>query len=179
MRPEYIILGLLMHRSMHGYDLYNQYQKLLGRVWRMSQSQMYTILKRLEAQAWVRSRPEEDPPGGTRRQLEVTDAGRERFSAWLGEPSDCGSRVMRLEFISRLYFASIEGGGILAAVIRDQIAATSRELGNHERLYGSLDEGEVFNRLALELRVRQLKATLDWLQTSVSRMIQEPAEPDR
>jgi PadR family transcriptional regulator, regulatory protein AphA len=166
-RPEYILLGLLMHRSMHGYDLYNQYQTQLGRVWRMSQSQMYAVLKRLEAQGLVSGLLEEDSRGPSRRLLSVTEAGSSRFSLWLLQPSDCSSRVMRLEFISRLFFASAQGKDMLDSVIREQMAAVSRELGNHERLYASLDKGQVFNRLSLDLRVRQLKASLDWLNSSV------------
>jgi DNA-binding PadR family transcriptional regulator len=159
---------------MHGYDLYNQYQARLGRVWRMSQSQMYTVLKRLETQGLVSGLLEEDSRGPSRRLLSVTEAGSSRFSQWLLQPSDCSSRVMRLEFISRLFFASSKGKDVLDSVIADQIAAVSRELGNHERLYASLDEGEVFNRLSLDLRVRQLKASLEWLVSSVSRLDAEP-----
>ncbi len=159
-----------MRRGMHGYDLYHQYQSQLGRVWRMSQSQMYAILKRLEAQGLVSGLVEEDSRGPSRRHFAVTEMGQERFSRWLLEPSDCSSRVMRLEFISRLFFASMKGKKTLELVITEQIAASYRELGNHERIYEGLDASEVFNRLALDLRVRQLKAMLEWLNALVAQL---------
>jgi DNA-binding PadR family transcriptional regulator len=177
-RPEYIVLGLLMHRSMHGYDLYRHFQANLGRVWRISQSQMYAILKRIEAQGLIEGLVEdpEGPAGGggenaARRYLAVTSLGLSRFSTWLLSPTDCSSRVLRLEFISRLYFASMEGGELPSVIVQDQIAAAERELSNHERILAELPEDEVFNRLGMDFRVRQLGAVLEWLHGSVEPLV--------
>lgn len=170
-RPEYVVLGLLMHRSMHGYDLYRHFQANLGRVWHISQSQMYSILKRLEGQGLIEGLVGEGEGNPSRRYLAVTPLGLSRFSTWLLSPTDCSSRVLRLEFISRLFFASMEGGDMFAVIVQDQIGKVERELANHKRILDGLPMDEAFNRLGMDFRVRQLGATLEWLHESVEPLV--------
>ena len=48
--PEMALLGLLYKEAGHGYDLHRTVNADLGQVWHLSQSQAYSILKRLETQ---------------------------------------------------------------------------------------------------------------------------------
>lgn len=166
-RPEFVMLGLLMHRSMHGYDLFTQFQAQLGRVWHISQSQMYAILKRLEAQGLIEGLVEARENSPSRRYLAITPAGLSHFTAWLMSPSDCSSRVLRMEFISRLFFAGMQGGSLPAIIVEDQVAQIERQLANHVALLATLPEEEVFNRLGVDFRIHQLRAELAWLQDAV------------
>ncbi len=152
---------------MHGYDLYRRYQAVLGHVWRMSQSQMYSILKRLEARGLVEKLVEEDPRDPSRRILVVTAPGLRHFTGWMLHPTDCGSRLMRLEFVSRLLFASMQGGGLVAYIVGEQAAAIDRQLANHEEILRGIPRDDVFNALSMDLRVRQLRASAEWLRDSV------------
>jgi PadR family transcriptional regulator, regulatory protein AphA len=170
-RPEYTLLGFLMHRSMHGYDLYNQFQLHLGHVWHLSQSQMYSTLKRLEAQGLIEGLTNEEGANPSRRYLVITQAGLRRFFFWLMQPSDCSSRIMRLEFISRLFFASMQDPTISAYIVQGQAASVARELANHERMLQSLEAEDLFNRLALEFRIHQLAAQLEWLEKDVATLV--------
>jgi DNA-binding PadR family transcriptional regulator len=170
-RPEFSLLGFLVGRSMHGYDLYRQFQQNLGQVWHLSQSQMYSTIKRLETQGLVTGLVEAGGPKPSRRCLSITDEGRLRFSSWLLEPSDCSSRIMRLEFISRLFFASSQNPTLVSSIVGTQLARIERQLKNHERLLADLGDEESFNRLSLELRIRQLGAQLAWIEGDVSRLI--------
>lgn len=166
-RPEYVMLGLLMHRSMHGYDLFTQFQAHLGRVWHISQSQMYAILKRIEAQGLIEGLVEERSGSPSRRYLAITPAGLAHFSSWLMSPTDCSSRVLRLEFISRLFFASLEGGELPGILVGDQIQVLRHQLENHEALLEGLPTEDFFNRLGVDFRVHQLRAELAWLEEAV------------
>jgi len=78
-RPEYIALGFLEKDSLHGYDLYRRFEADLGKVWHISQSQMYSILKRLEAQALVEGWAESGNRNQAKRRLAMTEPGRRRF----------------------------------------------------------------------------------------------------
>jgi DNA-binding PadR family transcriptional regulator len=152
---------------MHGYDLYRLYQTRLGHVWKMSQSQMYSILKRLEARGLVRRLADADQNEALRRYLEVTPEGAERFLDWLMHPTDCSSRTLRLEFVARLYFAKTQGGGTLGQIMGDQAAALDRHLQNHERMLRELAPDDSFNRLSVDFRIRQLRAASEWLRDAV------------
>lgn len=152
---------------MHGYDLHRQYETHLGRVWKLSQSQTYAVLKRLEAGGLIESLSGAESPG-SRRIFSVTQLGVRRFSVWLMQPSDCSARVLRMEFIARLFFAGMQNDPrIVSIIIEDQIAAAERSLANHQRVLGEIPPEDVFNLLSMEFRVSQLRACLGWLRGRV------------
>src|SRR5512140_1556197 len=93
----------------HGYELHQRLTRELGYIWNVSQSETYNILKRLEAQHFIKSRivkQEKLPP---RNLLSLTARGRSRFENWLKTPGGNSVRTIRLEFTTRLYFARQTG----------------------------------------------------------------------
>jgi DNA-binding PadR family transcriptional regulator len=162
--PEMALLGLLHASPGHGYDLHRRVVTDLGQVWHLSQSQAYSILKRLEAQGdiLVEEIPQEKLPA--RQLLRMTPQGRKRFLKWLDLPSSGGStRAIRMEFVTRLYFLRmVFPERVLPAFTRQRAEAES----NIQRLQqrrADLPAGQIYNRMSLDLRLEQLKAVLAWL----------------
>ncbi len=98
-----------------------------------------------------------------RRRFHLTPVGEQRFNQWLHTPSRCSVRAIRVEFITRLYFARAISPELALNLINVQIAETSAGL---ERLKTVLDEipfEDTFNHIGMDLRVRQLALIFDWL----------------
>src|SRR5262249_40321684 len=51
--PEPAVLGFMLKRPLHGYELYAQINEQLGLVWRVGQSQLYAILKSYVERGWI------------------------------------------------------------------------------------------------------------------------------
>jgi DNA-binding PadR family transcriptional regulator len=161
--PEYPLLGLLIQQPAHGYRLHQRLTTDLGQIWRISLSQTYNILKRLETHDFILGQMQEHAGTPARRHFEATLKGVKRFEEWLYTPSGSSVRAIRVEFLTRLYFALAKNKEQSTRIIDDQIRESSKHL---EMMRGTLDHlplEQTFNRLALELRVRQLESILDWL----------------
>src|SRR4030065_1449857 len=78
--PEYVLLGFLHASPSHGYELHRQLSREFGNIWHASQSQTYSILKRLEAQGYVSSTNVEQSKLPARQLLQSTIPGRTRFN---------------------------------------------------------------------------------------------------
>jgi PadR family transcriptional regulator, regulatory protein AphA len=162
--PEYALLGFLAQAPAHGYELHQRLTRELGQVWHVSLSQTYNILKRLEGQGDIHGKlllQEKLPP---RQHYHLTRRGRQRWEEWLNKPTGSSVRAIRVEFITRLYFAPLLGEQKPTQLIQAQIEETRRGM---ERLKGLLEQApaeQTFNRLGLDLRLRQLQAVLDWLE---------------
>ena len=100
--PEFALLGFLIEKPSHGYDLHQQLTIELGQVWHLSQSQAYAILKRLETRRDISAREVAQQKLPARQMLHITAAGSKRFFEWLETDISVTSRSIRLEFISRL-----------------------------------------------------------------------------
>jgi DNA-binding PadR family transcriptional regulator len=162
--PEYALLGLLVVKPDHGYNLYHRLVSDLSQVWHISLSQTYNILNRLEAQGFVTQVQQAQEKRPTRRQFHLTAAGQERFQKWLDAPSHDSVRAIRVEFTTRLYFANIMDPPKAHRLIDAQIAETQAGLTRLLTALEDLPPDQIFNRLGLDLRISQLNSILAWLE---------------
>ncbi len=81
---KYGVLGLLAEEPLHGYEVKNRFESMLGGTWEVNIGQIYTTLQRLERDGLVR------PVGarGDRGKLlyEPSPAGRKALVSWLAQP---------------------------------------------------------------------------------------------
>jgi DNA-binding PadR family transcriptional regulator len=162
--PEFAVLGLLYSGPMHGYDLHKKLLADLGQVWHLSQSQCYAILKRLESRGDISSEPipqEKLPP---KQVLHITPAGRQHFAAWMGAPAGSSIRAIRMEFLTRLYFTERYEPKNIERLFQAQCREVEKQIKRLTTTRQDLPGEQVFNRMSLEMRIRQLNLALDWLE---------------
>ncbi len=161
--PEMALLGLLYGGPGHGYDLHRKVITDLGQVWHLSQSQAYAILKRLEAQGDISAEeiPQEKLP--SRQLLHITQKGRKRFLDWLDTPNGGSTRAIRLEFVTRLYFLRMYLPEKLAQAFDRQRAEAEIHIQRLEKTRAELPDGQIYNRMSLEMRLKQLRTVMEWL----------------
>jgi DNA-binding PadR family transcriptional regulator len=157
------LLGLLYGGSRHGYDLHRTVVTDLGQVWHLSQSQAYAILKRLEARGNISAEevPQEKLPA--RQLLHMTPEGRKCFLDWLDAPSGGSTRAIRMEFVTRLYFFKMYSPDKLAQAFAQQRAETEKHIQRLEKTRAELPQEQIYNRMSLDMRLKQLKLTMEWL----------------
>jgi DNA-binding PadR family transcriptional regulator len=160
--PEFALLGFLIAGPSHGYDLHQRFVTELGHVWHVSQSQAYSILKRLESRGDIGSQTIEQDKLPPRQLLRITAQGRRRFNEWLDQIS-ANARAIRLEFLTRIYFARIYKPEKVNPIYEAQSAEIESEIERLERLLAHLPPEQQFNHLSLDLRLRQMKLIQQWM----------------
>ena len=161
--PEYALLGFLYEQPAHGYNLHQRMVSELGQVWHISQSQSYNILKRLELQGFISATTVEQEKLPPRQLLQITPAGCRRFEDWLQTSSGSSVRAIRVEFITRLYFAQKYFPDLIGTILDDQESEIKTAIDRLETSLETIPAGQPFNRISLELRIRQLHSVRDWL----------------
>jgi DNA-binding PadR family transcriptional regulator len=161
--PDDLILGLLASRPQHGYELLAQFAAPaeLGRVWTMSTSQVYAVLKRLEGEGLIRGRARRGQDAPDRTEYSVTAAGQRRLERWLLEGDVSASvRSIRVVFISKLHVAELLGRPLGAIVDRQREVCQDRLqlLEAARRQAGTPTE-----QRSLDFVIGQLGAAISWL----------------
>ncbi len=182
LRPEFVALGLLAEGPAHGYELFRRFKASLGSLWRISESQFYATLKRIEArglagpagEARASAVPADEVPRGgvpAPRVLSLSAEGRALFEAWLAEPTAPSSRLLHLEFLARLHFLARLRPEAVASAAEAQARALA---GDIARLEAALPAMSAADRAALDIgaqsaafRLGQLRAALAWIEESV------------
>ncbi len=161
--PDETILGLLAAQAKHGYQLLACFSNPdeLGRIWHLSTSQLYAVLKRLEQQGLIRGCEVKVEKAPTRTEYSLTSVGQARLEQWLYDEHPSASiRRIRVEFLSRLYVARLLNRPTLP-IVRRQQAACHQSYAELLKTRQQAAPGMGF--LAVELNIAQLNAILQWI----------------
>jgi DNA-binding PadR family transcriptional regulator len=161
--PDETLLGLLAGRARHGYELLECFRDpaQLGRVWNLSTSQLYAVLKRLETQGLTIGQEMTCVDAPTRTEYSLTEAGQARLEAWLSEPCPSASiHRVRVEFLSRLYIARLLNMPTVDIVERQKAVCLAKHAELVEQRTQAAPGIEI---LTLDLVIAQLVVILQWL----------------
>lgn len=163
--PQPAILGFLMAGPAHPYGLFREFDRELGRVWRIGRASLYARLKRAEELGLVEVESAQSAGAPDRRMHRITPSGRRCFMAWL-RGSSGRVRDIRLEFLARLYFFRRLGlEGLPEAVDLQKSALSSRIAELEADIAKAAGPGEEFAALVLQFRRSEAQAALRWLET--------------
>ena len=148
----------------HGYDLHQRLTTELGNVWHLSQSQVYSVLKRLEKRGDISAQRRAQEKLPARQVLHISAAGRRRFDHWLEGSASTSARTVRLEFLTRLYFANLLMPEQAARIYAAQAQEITRTIRRLRLALAQVPESQTFNRMSLDLRLRQMELIRLWLR---------------
>jgi DNA-binding PadR family transcriptional regulator len=106
-QTDYVILGLLNHEPMTGYDIKKRIDGSIQYFWNAGFGQIYPALKRLEVRKFVVKEEIHGDKTPDRKLYSITGSGREALLGWLNEPGS--KEYLRFEILLKLFFGSTIG----------------------------------------------------------------------
>lgn len=158
---EHSLLGLLLERPMHGYELYQGLIEHtgIGLIWSVKQSHLYQLLGKLETRGFVavelilqESRP-------ARKVFHLTEEGERAFRAWIASPAP--RQGFKIEFLAKLYFAQRENPKEALRLLEEEKKLCLSWLDD---MVERSRKADGFDGLVYGYRIGQLKAMLAWLE---------------
>ena len=174
--PDEVILGLLKVRPAHGYELLEWFRspQHLGRIWKMSTSQLYAVLKRLEEKDLITGHvlPGSDAP--SRIEYIITEKGERRLMDWLDEshPPISIHRI-RVLFLSRLYIASLLHLPAEGIIARQRSTCEEHLRGLKSERAGTSTDIEA---LTLDYMIGQFTTVIRWLKDCQTKPLPTPGD---
>jgi len=162
--PDQVILGLIKAKPAHGYELLDKFnsQAHLGRIWTMSTSQLYAVLKRLEESSLITGMQIETEGAPPRIIYTITESGEDDLLNWLFDPNPPTSvHRLRIMFLSRLYIADILNLPV-APIFANQrkVCIDQIEKFQLEKAYVS----SKLEMLTIGFIIGQLESAMEWLK---------------
>jgi len=99
---KYVVLGLLGHTPMSGYDIKKSVATRMSYLWDLSYGQIYPTLKELEKNGQITKKVEIKEHGPNRIVYTITDKGLKELQTWLAKPAK--KEVHKYEFLLKLFF---------------------------------------------------------------------------
>jgi len=114
---RYILLGLLRHMPMSGYDLKKRIDLSISQFWNVGYAQIYPTLAELERDGLVTKADAESAKGPQRHVYAITEAGERELTAWLLLPIE--KEYTKYELLLKLFF----GAGVPVEHSIERVAA--------------------------------------------------------
>lgn len=100
---RFIILGLLNHESLSGYDIKKKIDGMISYFWDVGYNQIYPSLAALEKEGFVSKTVEKGGKGPRRHVYSITDAGRKLLGDWLLLPEE--KEYTKYGILLKLFFS--------------------------------------------------------------------------
>ncbi len=174
MLAQYVILGLLKERPMHGYEIKQRFEKISGLFWKVSYGSLYPALKKLAKAGFIVQQrfSSKDSPG--RKVFYLTEEGETALYEWLREAHDIGDvdRNSTNEFMLRLIFFSFlpEKEGRELLLKRQTVVCKKWEemQGKLEEIESREEKGDYYKLAMLDYIIRMIRTEKSWLEDLLS-----------
>ena len=158
---EFAVLGILVHRNAHGYDVYRELTDCLGSVHRLGRSQVYGLLSRLERDGLIQHEHVEQERVPDKKVFSPTPEGRSLLDRWILTPVS-NVRSLSVEFLTKLYFAGLKSPQTETELLQAQLAVCRKRAELLEETLGtSLNSIEC---RAFEFRLGMVRYSITWLE---------------
>lgn len=163
---EHALLGFVAERPSYGYEIYQQLSapSELWQVLRMKQSQLYALLTKLENAGYLSATLQAQETRPPRKVYALTERGRAVYDGWLTAAVPHG-RQMRLDFLTKLYFAHRQHPDRVYELIDAQTRACQEWLAELQANASDSAEPPFFPFAVQQFRLQQVESFLTWLET--------------
>ncbi|MGD8397384.1 MAG: DUF4388 domain-containing protein [Anaerolineae bacterium] len=171
-KTDLLLLGLLLDRPMHGYDLYQQIQSEgIDRWFNISAAGVYYSLRKLRDQGWVIETRQ--PGGGSSRKLihRLTDEGRSAFFAAMenelaSHEDTCLDYDLVIYLLNRFpWQRAIPQLEVRQAFLKEQMDKVTLALDTEQG-----DGSRSLTRAILDHKLRFLEMEQEWLTSFIHRL---------
>ncbi|MEA4811779.1 MAG: PadR family transcriptional regulator [Anaerolineaceae bacterium] len=101
---RFVILGMLDHEALSGYDLKKRIDLTISRFWNLGYGQIYPTLHELEAEGKIECIQQIREKGPERSIFQTTESGKKELTQWLLTQTD--HEYTRYEILLKLYFSA-------------------------------------------------------------------------
>jgi DNA-binding PadR family transcriptional regulator len=168
---KHAILGFLVDKPMHGYELKRALSPALPAERRVNDGVLYPLLKRMEADGLISGRVERREGAPDRRVFHPTAAGRRAFDDWLSSEVEEEDEVtydfmLGHPFLTKcLFFGRLERA-VVKRKLAEQLESSEAKLADFRRIRkGMVARGVDAYRIAvLDLGIAQQRELVRWLK---------------
>jgi DNA-binding PadR family transcriptional regulator len=162
---DMVILGLLSHDDLTGYDIKKQIDGSIRFFWKGSFGSIYPALAELEKQGSVRRLKGNDSGGREKIIYSITGQGKEILRAWVRDEK--ASNDLKYETLMKLFFGGVESKETALRnieVFEEQIKADLKVLQVYKaNIEKALDEEDhVYFYLTILFGIETYEAYLKW-----------------
>ncbi|RMG69883.1 MAG: PadR family transcriptional regulator [Chloroflexi bacterium] len=171
MNRELLLLGLLRHKDMHGYELHEFINRDMAFCTDIKKPTAYNILQKMAESGWVTEIEEQDGNRPPRKVYQITSEGEQVFQKLLRENLQQHHQARFTDDIGLAFIDAIPSEEAIL-LLKKRRAILQHEFDVLNRPH-SKAHSRGGMKLILEHQRRHLQAEIDWLDDVITRLTKE------
>lgn len=162
---DVVILGLLAHEDLTGYDIKKQIDGAISFFWKGSFGSIYPALGEMEKQGLVKRKKSDKSSGREKIVYQITKNGKEILKAWLNDEKAIND--LKYETLLKMYFGGIQDRSvtirnieIFEQQVKENLEVLKFYKGNLEKVLDK--EDHVHYYLTVLFGIETYEAYLKW-----------------
>lgn len=162
---DVVILGLLAHEDLTGYDIKKQIDGAISFFWKGSFGSIYPALGEMEKQGLVKRKKSDKSSGREKIVYQITKDGKETLKAWLNDEKAIND--LKYETLLKMYFGGIQDRSvtirnieIFEQQVKENLEVLKFYKGNLEKALDN--EDHVHYYLTVLFGIETYEAYLKW-----------------
>ncbi|NOU96413.1 PadR family transcriptional regulator [Paenibacillus sp. LMG 31456] len=171
MNSQDVILGMLMERSLSGYEIKQLFEELFSYFYSSSYGTIYPMLHRMEKEELLTKENVLQDGKPNKNVYTITENGRKQFSSYLESPLEADS--LKSDFLMRLYFGKFVGYDKVIAWLKQVQQHTEKQLELLSEKY-SLNKDHIHptQTICIQIGIKEYSAKLEILREGLELMEQ-------
>ncbi len=167
----YIILGLLNHEDLSGYDIKKRIDNHISYFWEVGYGQIYPTLAKLEADGFVTRRISEVSGGPEKNLYSITGEGRNALKNWVIVSEQ--KEYTKYEILLKLFFgklATLDDNIHRIEAFKDRQLEKLKMMKMYKENLGEVleeDDDHIFYYLTVMFGEKIYKAYVEWADEAV------------
>jgi DNA-binding PadR family transcriptional regulator len=180
---EYIIMGLLTHEDLSGYDIKKRIDISISNFWEIGYGQIYPTLKTLQREGNITGTSAQSAIGPERIVYTITDAGAKKLSTWLNLPEH--KENVKYEILLKIFFGNLlpreDTVNRIEAFKKSHLAISQQMTAYKKSLEGVLsqDDDHLYFYLTVLFGEHVYQAYLDWADEAMALLKEYPVRDQK
>lgn len=168
MDRELLLLGLLRHRDMHGYELHEFINRDMTFCTDIKKPTAYNILQKMADAGWITETEEQEGNRPPRKVYQISPTGETIFQQLLRENLRTHHQARFTDDIGLAFIDALPAPEAIP-LLEERRAALQKELDAINRPHGRAHSHGGM-KLILEHQIRHFQAEINWLDEVISRL---------
>ncbi|SDG28757.1 transcriptional regulator, PadR family [Selenomonas sp. WCT3] len=172
---KYVVLGLLSHRDLTGYDIKKLFEGELGDFWYSNHSQIYPELKKMVEGGLISSYDDTVGQKMTKTYYRLEPQGQAELAGWMEEPLNALPPT-RDEFSMKMYLLKDDKDPRIKKLFAEEIARHEEKLeylkSRWQTVFSSQAEKKQYygHALILQQAIHREEQRLQWLREEQAKL---------
>ncbi len=171
MTSQDVILGILMKRSLSGYDIKHMFETVFSYFYNASFGTIYPTLSKMEKEGLITKESVIQEGRPNKNVYSITEEGQKHFKAYMYSPMQANE--FKSDAMTRLFFGEFIEVEVIIEYLEIGIASTKDDLERLRKMYENGKSNSLMSQtqeLCIQIGIENMESTLRTLMAGIERL---------